>query len=246
MNPNSHPLGRLACLAAALALCLALVSCAGKKPPPPRLPGAQKPYQINGKWYQPLPNARDFTERGFASWYGEPFHGRKTASGETYDMHDLTAAHKTLPLGTRVFVKNLDNGKTANLRVNDRGPFVPGRIIDLSYAAAKNLGVVGPGTARVEIKAIAGPMDVPADDPDIYYEGNFTIQVGAFKDPGNAERLSDKLSARYKNVHVVKADVGGETFYRVRVAAAKTLDEAADYRKALAKDGFACAYVVAE
>jgi rare lipoprotein A len=105
-------------------------------------------------WYQPLPHARDFRQRGEASWYGRDFHGRQTASGEIYDMYAMTAAHKTLPLGTYVRVQNRDNNKTVDVRVNDRGPFVRGRIIDLSYTAAHKIGVVGPGTAAVEIAAL--------------------------------------------------------------------------------------------
>jgi rare lipoprotein A len=119
-------------------------------------PNYPKPYKISGKWYQPLPYARGYRERGLASWYGKKFHGRKTANGETYNMYGISAAHKTLPLGTYVTVKNLDNGKTLVVRINDRGPFVKGRIIDLSYGAAKKLGVVGPGTARVDVLAHNG------------------------------------------------------------------------------------------
>jgi len=113
-----------------------------------------KSYVINGKRYYLLASAEGYKEKGLASWYGEPFHGRKTASGEVYNMHELSAAHKTLPLQTWVEVKNLSNNKTMYLRINDRGPFIDGRIIDLSHAAAIELGVYRPGIAPVVVTAI--------------------------------------------------------------------------------------------
>jgi rare lipoprotein A len=113
-------------------------------------------YEVFGRRYQILGSADGYRERGLASWYGEAFHGRPTANGETFDMHALSAAHRTLPLDTWVEVVNLDNGRRLVLRINDRGPFahVNERIIDLSYAAALELGVVGPGTARVDVRAL--------------------------------------------------------------------------------------------
>jgi rare lipoprotein A len=137
---------------ALLALVLSLANCglffSGK--------GKGKSYVVKGKRYHVLASANGFREKGLASWYGEPFHGRKTASGEIYDMDKITAAHKTLPLHTWVEVRNLDNKQVITLRINDRGPFVSGRIIDLSRAAARELGVYGPGVAKVYIKAITG------------------------------------------------------------------------------------------
>ncbi len=115
-----------------------------------------KSYVINGQRYYILESAEGFKEKGLASWYGEPFHGRKTASGEVYDMHRISAAHKTLPLHTWVEVRNLDNNRVMTLRINDRGPFVRGRVIDLSRGAAERMGLLGPGTARVAIKAVTG------------------------------------------------------------------------------------------
>ena len=120
-----------------------------------RIKATQRPYVINGITYYPIPSARGYAERGLASWYGDPFHGRKTSNGETYDMYGDTAAHKTLPMNTMLLVKNLDNGRSTVVRINDRGPFVEDRIIDLSYTKAKELGVVRKGTARVEIIAMA-------------------------------------------------------------------------------------------
>ena len=114
-------------------------------------PATQRPYTIKGKQYVPLASASGYVEKGRASWYGKKFHGRKTSNGETYNMYAMTAAHKTLPMNTWVRVENLENGKQIKVRVNDRGPFVSGRIIDLSYTGAKQIGMVGPGTARVRV-----------------------------------------------------------------------------------------------
>ncbi|MFV0436592.1 MAG: septal ring lytic transglycosylase RlpA family protein [Desulfopila sp.] len=127
----------------------------------------QAPYVIKGVTYYPIPDATGFKQKGLASWYGDYFHGRPTSNGEKYNMYGMTAAHKILPMNTMVQVRNLDNGRKTVVRVNDRGPFVDGRIIDLSYTAASQLGVVGPGTSRVEIVAItenSGPT--PAMRPE--------------------------------------------------------------------------------
>jgi len=124
----------------------------GKKGP--RTPGTQRPYVINGVTYYPIPSAIGYVEQGIASWYGEPFHGKKTANGETYNMYGDTAAHKTLPMNAVMLVKNLENGRSTLVRINDRGPFVEERIIDLTYTKAQELDIVGKGTARVEIVAM--------------------------------------------------------------------------------------------
>ena len=113
-----------------------------------------KPYTVAGNTYYPIKSAKGFSESGVASWYGKKFHGRKTASGERYNQNKMTAAHKTLPFGTRVRVKNRDNGKNVVVVINDRGPFAKGRIIDVSRAAAKKLGMLGAGTAKVSIKVV--------------------------------------------------------------------------------------------
>jgi rare lipoprotein A len=147
-------------------------------------------------------------------------------------------------------VHNLDNGRSAELRINDRGPFVRGRVIDLSFGAAKKLGVVGPGTAKVEVIALGirkadaarGERYTPID----YYSGKFTFQVGAFGQRRNAERLRDRLKGRYTNVHIEPFINGDEIFYRVRVGLCTTLEEAARFEAKLARDGFGQAFVVAE
>ena len=124
--------------------------------PSAQIPATQRPYTIDGTTYYPITSAKGFVEQGIASWYGPGFHGHKTSNGETYDMYGMTAAHKTLPMDTRLLVKNLENGAQTIVRVNDRGPFIDGRIIDLSHSAARNLGIVEHGTARVKIIALDG------------------------------------------------------------------------------------------
>jgi rare lipoprotein A len=167
------------------ALCAALSACGGLDTIRPRdlnpddiadaVPGEEPrsaygnpdSYVVNGKRYYTLRTAEGFAERGIASWYGNPFHGRRTSSGEVYDMYRMTAAHKQLPLPTYVQIRNLDNGRTATVKVNDRGPFKDNRVIDLSYAAALKLGVVAKGTAFVEIRAVNARGEVssaPARD----------------------------------------------------------------------------------
>ncbi|MEJ2037912.1 MAG: septal ring lytic transglycosylase RlpA family protein [Desulfosarcinaceae bacterium] len=236
------------------AALLLLQACAGGSSytPPPTRPGQPAPYRVNGQWYQPLPHARDFVQQGVASWYGRDFHGRKTSNGEIYNMHAMTAAHKTLPLGTYVRVRNLGNGKTVDVRINDRGPFVRGRIIDLSHAAASRIGMVGPGTAKVRIEALGAPApDQRAGQPQRYlpmdyYSGNFTFQVGAFTERDNAARLVNKLDQIYKNAHTTTYWDGSRTYYRVRVGRAKSLEEAMRYEQALVQNGFADTFIVAE
>src|SRR5205823_5611804 len=129
-----------------------------------------------------------YTEEGNASWYGDPFNGRRASNGEIYDMYKLTAAHRTLPFDAMVRVTNLSNGKSTTVRITDRGPFVENRIIDLSLAAAREIDLVGPGVAPVRVEVL-GNVDPTA--------GFFTVQVGAFHDHGNAERLRDRLAVSY-------------------------------------------------
>lgn len=149
-------------------------------------------------------------EVGLASWYGHPYHGRKTANGETYDMHDLTAAHRTLPFMTWVRVVNLENNLTTTVRINDRGPFIEGRIIDLSRKGAEVIEMVGPGTALVRLEIIEGP-DVAANPPQ------YSVQVGAFLVPDNAERLQRRLGRKFSDVYVDTVTMNDGLYYRVRV-----------------------------
>ena len=175
-----------------------------KKEPRARY-GNQSPYTVLGKTYTVLPTSNGYHERGIASWYGSKFHGRRTSSGEPYDMHLATAAHKSLPLPSYVEVKNLDNGRKMIVKVNDRGPFHTGRIIDLSYAAAIKLGVDRTGTANVEVRAmeVGNSARVSAKVPD----GTF-LQVGAFKSKKTANELAGKMTAAHLNPVSVKKNKG--------------------------------------
>jgi rare lipoprotein A len=148
-----------------------------------------------------------WVEEGVASWYGPTFDGHRTSNGEVYDMHQFTAAHRTLPFGAVVRVTNMTNGKQTEVRINDRGPFVGNRVIDLSLSAAQAIAMVGPGTAAVRLEVIAGP------DPRV---GVFAVQIGAFLSPENAERLRAQYAARYPAA-VATFDSPSGMFYRVRV-----------------------------
>ena len=162
----------------------------------------------------PTPVEEGWTEKGIASWYGEPYHGRRTASGEIYDMYELTAAHKTLAFGSLVKVRRRDTGADVKVRVNDRGPFIEGRIIDLSYAAAKKINLDIDGVAPVKIKVV-GHQTAPqrrserVEEP----EGCFWVQIGAFGDPGNARRAEAELEQSGETAVVLE---GLDEFWRVR------------------------------
>ena len=214
---------------------------------PRKKTGTFKSYKIAGKTYHPLPHALGFSQKGLASWYGKKFHGRKTANGETYNMYAMTAAHKTLPMHTWVQVTNLNNGKKVVLRVNDRGPFVSNRIIDLSYTGAKKLGVLGPGTAKVKVVALgksAGKNNkkyIPME----YWKGNFTLQVGAFTVLSNARAYRKKLSAKYDNAHITTHKDYRGTFYRVRVGKFTQLEAAESFKLKLKRSGINNAFTVA-
>jgi len=150
----------------------------------------------------------EYVEEGVASWYGIPFDGHRTSNGEIYDMHQFTAAHRTLPFGAVVRVTNLRNGKQTEVRVNDRGPFVANRVIDLSLSAAQAIDMVGTGTAPVRLEMISG------SNPHVGY---FGVQVGAFQQQDNAARLQARLAANYSPVKIVPYDSPNGLFYRVRV-----------------------------
>jgi len=232
-----------------------LVSCQGaayrtqvfETPGSANLKGHQKAYAVNGERYQPLLDHAGFSEDGMASWYGSDFHGKRTSNGEIYDMYALTAAHKTLPLGVFVKVTNKTNDRSLVVRVNDRGPFVRGRIIDLSYAAAKELGVVGPGTAPVRIEALGyleGDM-AKYRHPDSYDKGNYAIQIGAFVVESNARSLAEQSKKRYGRAEVKKGLVDGRVFYRVQVGQYSSLLQAGKAEADFAAAGYPGAFVVA-
>lgn len=170
-------------------------------------------YEVGGRRYVVLASAAGYRERGVASWYGPDFHGKRTAIGETYDMHAMTGAHPTLPLPTWVRVTNLANGRSVEVRLNDRGPFARNRIIDLSRAAAERLDMIGSGTAFVEVQSLAGgaPAALPVAAAARWY-----AQAGAFAEEPNARRLAARLSdAGIAGVAVTEARVGGRRLYRV-------------------------------
>jgi peptidoglycan lytic transglycosylase len=214
------------------------------KAEPPAQYGNKSPYSVLGETYRVLPSANGYVERGLASWYGNKFHGYMTSNFERYDMYAYTAASKTLPLPSYARVTNLENGHSVIVRVNDRGPFVQNRIIDLSYVAAVKIGVWPKGTAMVEVRGIdpahpdrgapehnaehnaeptrnatAAPQKTPK--PELY------LQIGAFSDRANAERAAAKVKATHLgDVHVVEAQVDGKTVHRVRLGPLKDADEA--------------------
>lgn len=169
-------------------------------------------------------------QQGIASWYGEPFHGRQTASGEVYDMHGLSAAHRDLPLGTRVEVTNLENGRRVELVINDRGPFVRGRVLDLSYGAAERLGTVRAGLARVEIRV----LEMGGGRPGPSLASAYTVQVGAFRERRKAEELEERLRRDRDSVRVEETD----GWYRVRIGSFSSDSEARELQKRLRAQGF--------
>jgi rare lipoprotein A len=177
-----------------------------------------------------VPAPSGYTEDGNASWYGAPFHGRRASNGEIYDMYKLTAAHRTLPFETMVRVTNLNNGKSTVVRITDRGPFVDNRIIDLSLAAAREVDSVGAGIVPVRVEVLGGV------DPTA---GFFTVQVGAFRDRTNAERLRDRLNATYSPIFIQQYDSPDGVFYRVRVGKISGEDAAHQFGEQLRqREGF--------
>jgi rare lipoprotein A len=209
----------------ALAVCVFFMSGCGKKNkrvaslPPTPAPRASPsgPKQPTGKQtLAPLPAG--YTEEGVASWYGIPYHGRKAADGETYDMETLVAAHRVMPFNTWLKVTNLTNNKTVVVRVIDRGPFVDNRIIDLSKAAARQIDLIGPGIARVRLEVIAAPADIPADD-------FYAVQVGVFSVYENAERLRASFEQRFGSAKLVPM-LGTSPRWRVLVGKEPTFDGA--------------------
>jgi peptidoglycan lytic transglycosylase len=221
---------------------------AGETPPPPdsvpdMVPRAEPRsrygnppfYEVMGKRYYVLSSSVGYVERGVASWYGPGFHKVRTSTGEPYDMYGMTAAHKTLPLPAYVRVTNLQNGRSIVVRINDRGPFVGNRIIDLSYTAASKLDMLRNGTAMVEVRSLepvsantqvlaqvaappASESAVSAEVSTVPVPRALYIQAGAFSDPKNAERLMEKLrGGGYGKVFVKDNEIAGRRMYRVRI-----------------------------
>jgi rare lipoprotein A len=175
-----------------------------------------------------------------ASWYGADFHGRPTASGEIFNMHANTCAHKAYPFGTRLKVTHLANNKTADCIVNDRGPFIAGRDVDLSYAVAKEIGVIGPGTSRVllEVTGRDGTYIRKVKVQAAERKGLFAIQAGAFTDGANAVRLKEALSLKYDNVSVERAEIRGTVFHRVRIGNFRSFSRAYAVAEQLGQEGY--------
>jgi len=238
--------------------------------------GNPSSYVVLGRRYHVMSNSQGYVKRGIASWYGRKFHGRRTSSGEPYDMHAMTAAHKSLPLPTYVQVTNLKNGRTTVLRVNDRGPFHDNRIIDLSYAAARKLEILGEGTGLVEVRALtpgqdplasvipvstsgSTPTPVPAAAPPAAATGvsvpgptpapapTLYLQAGAFSERGNAERLRTRLAA-IPGARVLLQDVvlEGQHLYRVRLGPMASVADADRMSASVVSAGMAPPRIVVE
>ncbi len=240
-------------------LMLVLVGCAGKSPyhrgDGPGVPidvssiqsvvprneprsryGNPASYVVNGRRYHVMSSANGYVATGKASWYGRKFHGKRTSSGEPFNMYAMTAAHKSLPLPTYVMVTNRKNRKQAVVKVNDRGPFVDDRLIDLSYAAAAKLGILADGTGDVEIRALQAGQSIPraASAPVALAGDAVYVQLGAFRHRANAEVLRAKVSGadvRFARVSQARG-ARGSPVYRVRVG---PLDSESEVSAVLAK-----------
>ena len=174
-------------------------------------PAGTRPYTVMGKTYKPLLDADGYMEEGIASWYGKDFHGKTTANGEIYDMNAMTVAHKLLPFGTQLRVINLENDRAITVRVNDRGPFVGNRILDLSRKGAEELDIIAKGTARVRIESIGVIPNQKGKD----LMGAFYVQVGSFSVMDNAHNLAKKIQKTGRASRVVAVPEIG--FYRVQI-----------------------------
>jgi len=216
--------------------------------------GNPSSYEVFGKRYYVMTGSKGYIERGIASWYGNKFHGRRTSSGETYDMYAMTAAHRELPLPTYVEVTNLRNGRQVTVKVNDRGPFHENRIIDLSYTAAAKLGIIKTGTGLVEVRAVdprARPMEGAtikvAEKKAISPRSGFYIQVGAFSDRINAVNLRNRLSDMDNvNIHISEAEVGGSVVHRVRIGPINEVEIADNIVAELGRYGIVDHHIVLE
>jgi rare lipoprotein A len=217
-------------------LAIFVGGCAGRRPavasaPPPAAPVATPPEAADRAIHSTSPTEGGaYIEEGNASWYGAPFHGRRASNGEIYDMNKMTAAHRTMAFGTMVKVTNLTNGRTTVVRITDRGPFIENRIIDLSMAAAKAIESIGPGVVPVRLEVISG------SDP---FGGFFTVQVGAFKERENAQRLQARLNELYPPSTIQQVALDDGTFYRVRAGKISGEQAAQKFADDLrAKEGF--------
>jgi rare lipoprotein A len=213
-----------------LLVAMAPLACTKAAPPSRPIPPSQPATSA--------PRETPKVQEGVASWYGPGFHGNRTSSGETYDMYQMTAAHQTLPLGTRVLVTNLENSRTVEVVVNDRGPFAKERVIDLSYSAARVLEMVGPGIARVRVEILESPRGGPT--ADFSMKPIHALQLGAFSREDNAKALQADLNGLLGkgSARVVQAHLGSQDVYRVRVGRFAQKEEAMAVAQDLAKRGY--------
>lgn len=290
---GARTISKLPALGGCAALAVALLICActtyprggyyqddgpGARPPPvdvmrvpdavprvePRSASGNEPYTVFGVTYTPLADARGYRERGIASWYGSKFHGRLTSSGEPYDMYAMTAAHRTLPLPSYARVRNLQNGRSVVVRINDRGPFVNNRLIDLSYTAAAKLGVLATGTAPVEVESVGpeAPATTVAHKPALQLirtaeaaapespPPRLSVQVGAFSRYENAANLRDRLQrAGFAPIYIQTPSEpasGTGTIYRVRIGPVATVEQGDRLVEEVARYGIAGALLVVD
>lgn len=222
-----------------LALALFLSGCGQKAVRTGGAKGAFKPYTVNGETYYPLKSAQGYAEEGVASWYGPGFHGKKTASGETFNQYAMTAAHRILPMGAKVRVTNLENNRSVLVRVNDRGPFSSKRIIDLSRAAAAKLDIMSKGTGRVRVQSLGG---LPEIDRDGDVRGAFYVQLGAFGAKENARKLIGVLEKEGRSGRLI---YGNNKMWNVQAGPWK---DSASAQKALdsMRPGYPQAFIVGD
>ncbi len=217
--------------------------------------GNPKSYKVFGKRYTVMNSSQGYVERGIASWYGTAFHGKKTSNGETYSMYQMTAAHKSLPIPTYVQVKNLKTGKSIVVRVNDRGPFHQNRIIDLSYVAAKKLGIASTGTGLVEVRSInprtwnKDKHQTAAQTPNRSSISSFNtlfIQAGAFASQHNANQLQIKLRSLFPDKSIQLAQTGKDPLFRVRIGPIDSVAEADRIAQMISDNGHPAPHVIIE
>ena len=246
----------LFCLLVILSGCSSKTHDSTGKATTGKKPATQRPYVIEHRTYYPIPSSEGYSEKGLASWYGRKFHGRRTANGETYNMYGHTAAHKTLPMNTMLLVKNLSNGKSAVVRINDRGPFIRNRIIDLTYTTAKKLDIIKDGTAKVKIVALGEEKKIPAKQKvasrqsrklvhQDFDKGKFYVQIGAFEHKENARKLARTFADKGRNVIIQQFPAAGISLYRVMVYSGTSLKQARKHEVYLEQNGFPDALLIA-
>lgn len=246
------------------AIDLASIKDAVPRDEPPSRYGNPQSYVVRGTRYHTVASSKGYSERGIASWYGTKFHGHRTSSGDIYDMYSMSAAHKTLPLPTYARVTNLKNGKSVIVKINDRGPFHENRLIDLSYAAAARLDILGEGTGLVEVTALdpsrpqkplaqkriapSLPKVATTAQTPLTQEPALYLQLGAFSSRNNAERLRSKLSGLQlpSPPHIISASVNAQPVYRVRIGPLDTVESADRLTQLLADHGIHDPHVIVD